>query len=520
MLTIDSVLAKNYGQTVTVFPVSSPSDPIVFGTKVVYQPFAMLALNEDQRFAIERAKKYALEQSIQNALNKQAAQLQQQDLVSIKRNQALILLSRIYVGSISFEIGEEEIKKTFAPFGPIKSVSLSWDSTLQKHKGFAFIEFEVPEAASLALEHMGGFTLAGRNLKVGRPSNAPQTGSLEAELRSDDDTKNRIYVASVHPELGEADIQTVFEAFGRVDHCVLYPDAKCPGRHRGFGYIGFESEEAALSAVSSMNHFDLAGQQLHVGRALTPKDSPLPFEAAAAAKANGSSAASAQASASAVALAAASITAQVLSMSAEEAATASIPEVRDSAPKPNSVTGFSGPTVSSSDLPPPGVFIPVGVGEAAAKATDQSQPEAQPSVTTSFWDDDNYSEGAPVEPLPSSPVPEIPESNEETEQEDFSLLSFAYSLSRIMILENMVSQEDIDEFLETEVAEECANYGNVLQVVIHVTPSSDVRIFVKFDLAGSAQAACDALNQRFFAGRTVNARLYDEERFQLHEFND
>lgn len=75
-------------------------------------------------------------------------------------------MSRIYVGSISFEIGEEEIRKTFSPFGPIKSVALSWDTVLQKHKGFAFVEFEVPEAASLALDQMNGYTLAGRNLKV------------------------------------------------------------------------------------------------------------------------------------------------------------------------------------------------------------------------------------------------------------------------------------------------------------------------------------------------------------------
>lgn len=71
------------------------------------------------------------------------------------------------MGSISFEIGEEDIRRTFSPFGPIKSISLSWDSILQKHKGFSFVEYEVPEAASLALEQMNGFTLAGRNLKVG-----------------------------------------------------------------------------------------------------------------------------------------------------------------------------------------------------------------------------------------------------------------------------------------------------------------------------------------------------------------
>lgn len=85
---------------------------------------------------------------------------------NIKQTQALVLLSRIYVGSISFEVGEEEIRKAFSPYGPIKSIALSWDSALQKHKGFAFVEFEVPEAASLVLEQMNGFMIAGRGIKV------------------------------------------------------------------------------------------------------------------------------------------------------------------------------------------------------------------------------------------------------------------------------------------------------------------------------------------------------------------
>ena len=92
----------------------------------------------------------------------------------------LFLIHRVYVGSISFELKEDTIRAAFLPFGPIKSINMSWDPVTQKHKGFAFVEYEIPEGAQLALEQMNGAMLGGRNIKVGRPSNMPQAVSYLA----------------------------------------------------------------------------------------------------------------------------------------------------------------------------------------------------------------------------------------------------------------------------------------------------------------------------------------------------
>lgn len=73
---------------------------------------------------------------------------------------------RVYVGSISFELKEDTIRQAFIPFGPIKSINMSWDPVTQKHKGFAFVEYELPEAAQLALDQMNGVMIGGRNIKV------------------------------------------------------------------------------------------------------------------------------------------------------------------------------------------------------------------------------------------------------------------------------------------------------------------------------------------------------------------
>ena len=79
---------------------------------------------------------------------------------------AILCDCRIYVGSINFSIQEDTVKQAFLPFGPIKSLSLPFDSILRKHKGFAFLEFDMPEAASLAVEQMNGVMLCGFSIKV------------------------------------------------------------------------------------------------------------------------------------------------------------------------------------------------------------------------------------------------------------------------------------------------------------------------------------------------------------------
>lgn len=70
------------------------------------------------------------------------------------------------MGSINFEVREDTVRTAFAPFGPIKSLSLPYDPVLQKHKGFSFIEYELPEAAQMAIDQMGNAMMAGRNIKV------------------------------------------------------------------------------------------------------------------------------------------------------------------------------------------------------------------------------------------------------------------------------------------------------------------------------------------------------------------
>ncbi|KAI3682949.1 hypothetical protein L1987_83346 [Smallanthus sonchifolius] len=95
--------------------------------------------------------------------------------------------------------------------------------------------------------------------------------------------------------------------------------------------------------------------------------------------------------------------------------------------------------------------------------------------------------------------------------------------TRVVLLRNMVGPGEVDDDLETEVAEECSKYGTVTRVLIfEITEPSfpvdeAVRIFVQFERAEQATKALVDLEGRFFGGRVVRATFYDEEGFNTNQ---
>ena len=53
---------------------------------------------------------------------------------SAQKQRALAIMCRVYVGSIYYDIKQETVREAFAPFGPIKSIDMSYDPITQKHK--------------------------------------------------------------------------------------------------------------------------------------------------------------------------------------------------------------------------------------------------------------------------------------------------------------------------------------------------------------------------------------------------
>lgn len=72
----------------------------------------------------------------------------------------------IYVGNLSYDVTENDLRSAFSEFGGVSKVNVIMDRMTGKSKGFAFIEMDNDAEGQKAIEELNGADLAGRNLKV------------------------------------------------------------------------------------------------------------------------------------------------------------------------------------------------------------------------------------------------------------------------------------------------------------------------------------------------------------------
>ncbi|CAK5045922.1 unnamed protein product [Meloidogyne enterolobii] len=72
----------------------------------------------------------------------------------------------IFVGNISYDVNEEEIKKIFSACGQIIGFRLMYDRDTGRPKGFGFCEFTDVQHAEAAIRNFNGYELHGRQLRV------------------------------------------------------------------------------------------------------------------------------------------------------------------------------------------------------------------------------------------------------------------------------------------------------------------------------------------------------------------
>lgn len=85
---------------------------------------------------------------------------------------------KIYVGNLSYEVTEDELRQEFAAYGEVASVSIPTDKYSGRPRGFGFVEMGSKSESEAAMSGLNGKVLKERTIVVS-----------EARPRSDDSSR-------------------------------------------------------------------------------------------------------------------------------------------------------------------------------------------------------------------------------------------------------------------------------------------------------------------------------------------
>ena len=92
---------------------------------------------------------------------------------------------KIYVGNLSYEVTEEELRQEFEAFGGVESVNIIMDKYSGRPKGFGFVEMPSVSEGQAAITALNGKTLKERTLNVNtaRPRSDNRGGGSYGDRR-------------------------------------------------------------------------------------------------------------------------------------------------------------------------------------------------------------------------------------------------------------------------------------------------------------------------------------------------
>lgn len=142
---------------------------------------------------------------------------------------------KLFVGGLSRQTTDKELKEYFSQYGEVESVTLKVDLYTGQSRGFAFIVFANSKTIDKLL-NAGDHYINKRKVDPKRIAKKTQQG--------------KVFVGGLTPEISEQDIRIFFEKYGTIVE-IQAPFDKVKNQRKGFCFITFESKDVVYELLKT-----------------------------------------------------------------------------------------------------------------------------------------------------------------------------------------------------------------------------------------------------------------------------